>query len=180
MIFSYNIKFVSQEFELIENTFMTKAENFQRVLSKKQKIILQISIKATNNVIIFNIIDSNDVIASNFVNVLQNKIDEIAKRRRIAFLQNTLRKIKVEKTVEFCVFAMFDKILILFIRSKFNAKLHRDKLYRMINSNENQQNLRRFLRKCVTTFQIKSLIYKMNLIRVIYVQNFLFDRSTEK
>ena len=124
------------------------------------------------------------MVVSNFVDVLQKKIDEIAKRRRITLLQNTLRKTKIEKKIEFCVFAMFDEILTLSIRLKFNAKLHREKLYRMMNSkkysNENQQNFEKFLRECVTTFQIKSFIYKKNLIRVMYAQNFLFDRSTEK
>ena len=184
MILLYNIKSASQEFELVENTSMTKIENFQRIFSKNQKIVVQISIKAADNVVILNIIDFNDVIASNLVDVLQKKIDEIAKRRRIVLLQKTLRKTKIEKTIEFCAFSMFDEIMTLFIKSEFNAKLHREKLYRMMNLkryfDENQQNLKRFLRKCATTFQIKFLIYKKNLIRVIYVQDFLFDRSIEK
>ena len=121
---------------------------------------------------------------SNFVDFLQKKIDEIAKRRRIALLQKTFRKIKIEKTVEFSAFSMFDEIMTLFIRSEFNAKFHREKLYRMMNFkryfDENQQNLKRFLRECATTFQMKFFIYKKNLIRMIYVQNFLFDRSIEK
>ena len=132
----------------------------------------------------FNIIDFNNAIASNFVDVLQKKIHEISKRRRIVLLQETFRKTKVEKTIEFCAFSMFDEIMTLFIRSEFNAKFHREKLYRMMNFkryfDENQQNLKKFLRECATTFQMKSLIYKENLIRIIYVQNFLFDRSTEK
>ena len=115
---------------------------------------------------------------------MQKKIDEIAKRRRIVLLQNTLRKTKVEKTIEFCVFAMFDETLILSIQSKFNAKFYREKLYRLINSkkysSETQQNFEKFLRECVTTFQLKSLIHKKNLIRVMYAQNFLFDRSIKK
>ena len=156
MILLYNIKFASQKFEFIENTSMTKTKNFQKVFSKNQKIIVQISTKAANNVIILNIIDFNNVIVSNFVDVLQKKIDEIAKRRRIVLLQKTFRKTKVEKTVEFCAFSMFDEIMTLFIRSKFNAKLHREKLYRIMNSkryfDENQQNLKRFLRECATTF----------------------------
>ena len=86
MIFSYNIKFASQKFELIKNTFMTEAEDFQRIFSKNQKMIVQISIKAANNVVTFNIINFNDVTISNFVDVLQKKIDEIAKRRRIVLL----------------------------------------------------------------------------------------------
>ena len=133
MTFSYNIKFASQEFEFVEKTIMTKAENFQNFFSKNE-IIVQISIEAANNVAIFNIIDFNDVIVSNFVDLLQKKIDEIAKRRRIALLQNTLRMIKIEKTVEFNAFSMFDEIMTLFMRSEFNAKLHREKLYRMMNS----------------------------------------------
>ena len=80
MIFSYNIKFAFQEFEFVKNTIMTKAENFQKSFSKNE-IIVQISIEATNNVVIFNITDFNDVIVSNFVDLLQKKIDEIAKRR---------------------------------------------------------------------------------------------------
>ena len=183
MIFSYNIKFASQEFEFVENIIITKTENFQKVLSKNE-IIVSISIETTDNIAIFNITDFNDVIVSNFVDVLQKKIDEIAKRRRIVLLQKTLRKAKIEKTVEFCALSMFDEIMTLFIRSKFNAKLHREKLYRMINSkqyfDENQQNLKKFLRECATTFQINFLIYKKNLIRMIYAQDFLFDRSIEK
>ena len=42
MTSSYNIRFAFQEFELIENTFITKAEDFQKTLSKNQEIILQI------------------------------------------------------------------------------------------------------------------------------------------
>ena len=183
MIFFYNIKFASQEFEFVKNTIMTKAENFQKAFSKNE-IIVQISIEATNNIVIFNIIDTNDVTISNFVDFLQKKIDEIAKRRRIVLLQNILRKIKIEKTIEFSALSMFDEIITLFIKSEFNAKFHREKLYRMMNFkryfDENQQNLKKFLRKCATTFQMKSLIYKENLIRMIYVQDFLFDRSIEK
>ena len=132
MIFSYNIKFASQEFEFVKNTVMTKAKNFQKILSKNE-IIVQISIEVTNNVVIFNITDINNVIVSNFVDFLQKKIDEIAKRRRIALLQNTFRKIKIEKTVEFSALSMFDETMTLFIKSKFNAKFHREKLYRMMN-----------------------------------------------
>ena len=61
MTFLYNIKFASQELEFIKNTLMTKVENFQKVLSENQKIILQVSIKATNNVITFNIIDFSEI-----------------------------------------------------------------------------------------------------------------------
>ena len=183
MILLYNIKFASQKFELVENTIMTKTENSQKILSKNE-IIVQISIKAANNVAIFNITDFNDATVSNFVDVLQKKIDEIAKRRRIVLLQKTFRRTKIEKTVEFCAFSMFDEIMTLFIKSEFNAKFHREKLYRMMNFkryfDENQQNLKRFLRKCATTFQMKFLVCKKNLIRMIYVQSFLFDRSTEK
>ena len=132
MIFLYNIKFASQEFEFVKKTIMTKIKNSQKIFSKNE-IIVQISIETTDNVIIFNITDINDVIVSNFVDFLQKKIDEIAKRRRIALLQNTLRKIKIEKTVKFNAFSMFDEIMTLLIKSKFNAKFHREKLYRMMN-----------------------------------------------
>ena len=163
---------------------MIKTKNSQKVFSKNQKIIVQISINAANNIVIFNIIEFMDVIVSNFVDVLQNKIDEIAKRRWIVLLQKTFRKTKIEKTIEFCALSMFDEIMTLLIRSEFNAKLHREKLYRMMNSkryfDENQQNLKKFLRECATTFQMKFLIYKKNSIKMIYVQNFLFDCSTEK
>ena len=128
MTLSYNIKFASQKLEFVQNTFMTEAEFFQRVFSKNEMIV-QISIKITDNVIASVITDLNDVIVSNFVDVLQK----------------TLRKTKIEKTVEFCAFSMFDEIMTLFIKSEFNAKLHREKLYRMINSkryfDEKQQNL---------------------------------------
>ena len=97
------------------------------------------------------------------VDLLQKEIDEIAKRRRIALLQKTLRKVRVEKTVEFSAFSMFDEIMTLFIKSEFNAKFHREKLYRMMNFkryfDENQQNLKRFLRECATAFQVKPLTY---------------------
>ena len=155
MTFLYNIRFASQKFEFVKNTVMTKAENSQEAFSKNE-IIVQISIEATNNVAIFNIIDINDVTISNPVDLLQKKIDEIAKRRRIVLLQNTLRKIRAEKTIEFSAFSMFDEIMTLLIKSKFNAKFHREKLYRMMNLkryfDENQQNLKRFLRECATTF----------------------------
>ena len=68
---------------------MIETKNSQKILSKNQKIIVQNLIKAANNVVIFNIIDFNNVIVSNFVDVLQKKIDEIAKRRRIVLLQKT-------------------------------------------------------------------------------------------
>ena len=70
MISLYNIKFASQEFELVENTFITKAKDFQKAFSKNQEIILQTQIKATNNVFTFNISNFNNVIVSNFVDVL--------------------------------------------------------------------------------------------------------------
>ena len=81
MTLSYNIRFASQKLEFVENTSMTETENSQRVLSENQKIIVQTQIKATDNVVIFDIINFNDVIVSNFVDVLKKKIDEIAKRR---------------------------------------------------------------------------------------------------
>ena len=72
----------------------------------------------------------------------------------------------------------------LLATSENNAELNREKLYRIMNSkrysNENQQNLERFLRECATAFQIKLFTYKKNLIRVAYVQDFLFDRSAKK
>ena len=146
---------------------MTKTENFQRVFSKNQEITLQIQIKAANNIIASIIINFNNIIVSNFVDVLQKKIDEITKRRRIVLLQNTFRKTKIDETVKFCAFVMFDKILILSIRSKFNAKFYREKLYRMINSkrysSKNQQNFEKFLREYVTTFQIKFFIHNKNV-----------------
>ena len=110
----------------------------------------------SNNIIIFVIINFNKFIASNFVDVLQKKIDEIAKRRRIAFLRKTLRKTKINEKIEFCVFAKFDEIFILLIRFENSAKFNCEKFYRMINSkkyfDENQQNFERFLHECITTF----------------------------
>ena len=92
----------------------------------------------------------------NFIDVLQKKIDEIAKRRRIAFLRKTWRKAKIDEKIEFCIFVEFDKIFILSIRFKNSAKFNREKFYRMIYLkkyfNENQQNFERFLRGCVIAF----------------------------
>ena len=109
------------------------------------------------------------MIVSNFVDVLQKKIDKIAKRRRIALLQNTLRKTRIDEAAGFCAPVMFDETLILSIRSESNAEHHREKLYRMMNpkrySGENQQNLERFLRECATAFQIKPLTYKKDYDR---------------
>ena len=88
----------------------------------------------SNNIIIFAITNFNDFIVSNFVDVLQKKIDEIAKRRRIVLLRKTLRKAKIDEKIEFCVFVKFDKIFILLIRFKNSAKFNREKFYRMVNS----------------------------------------------
>ena len=82
MIFSYNIRFASQKFEFVENTIMTKAENFQKVFSKNE-IIVQILIEAANNVAIFNIIDSNDVIVSNCFVTKHTSKDQNRKNSRI-------------------------------------------------------------------------------------------------
>ena len=126
----------------------------------------------SNNIFISAFIDFNDFIVSNLIDVLQKKIDEIAKRRRIAFLRKTLRKAKIDKKIEFCTLVKFDESLILSIRFENNAKFNREKFYRMINSkkyfDENQQNFERFLRECIIAFQIKFYIYKKNLIRVVY------------
>ena len=138
----------------------------------------------SNDIIIFAIIDFSDIIVSNFIDVLQKNIDEIAKRRRIAFLRKTLRKAKIDEKIEFCIFIMFDEIFILLIRFKNNAKFNREKFYCMMNLkrcfDKNQQNFERLLRVCVIAFQIKFYIYKKNLIRVIYVQDFLFHRFAER
>ena len=137
-----------------------------------------------NNIIIFAIIGFSDFIVSNFIDVLQREIDEIAKRRRIAFLRKTLRKVKIDEKTELCVFVKFDEIFILSIRFENSAKLNREKSYRIINSkryfDENQYNFERFLRECAIAFQIKLYTYKKFLIRVIYAQNFLFDRFAKK
>ena len=86
-----------------------------------------------NNAIIFVIIDFNDFIVSNFIDVFQKKIDEIAKRRSIVLLRKILRKAKIDKKIEFYVFVKFDKIFILSIRSENNAKFNCEKFYRMTN-----------------------------------------------
>ena len=137
-----------------------------------------------NNIITFVIINFSKFIVSNFIDVLQEKIDEIAKRRRIAFLRKILRKAKIDEKIEFCIFVMFDKIFILSIRFKSSVKFNREIFYRMMNLkkyfDENQQIFERFLRKCVIAFQIKFYIYKKDLIRVIYVQDFVFNRFVKK
>ena len=128
----------------------------------------------SNYIIIFAIIDFSNFIVSNFIDVLQKKID------KIAFLRKTLRKAKIDEKIEFCIFVGFDEIFILLIRFESNAKPNREKFYRMINSkkyfDKNQQNFEQFLRKCIIAFQINFYIYKKNLIRVIYAQAFVFDR----
>ena len=61
-----------------------------------------------NNIITFAITNFCDFIVSNFIDVLQKKIDKIAKRRRIAFLRKILRKAKIDEKIEFsfCQFAL--------------------------------------------------------------------------
>ena len=114
--------------------------------------------------IIFITTDFSELVVSNSIDVLQKKIDEITKRRRITFLRKTLRKIKIDEKIEFRISVMFDETLTLLMRSKNNAKLNREKLYRMINSKKysrkNQQNFENFLRKCVILYQIKFFVYK--------------------
>ena len=117
---------------------------------------MQTQKKASNNVITFIVINFNKFIVSNFIEVLQIKIDKITKRRRIAFLLKTLQKTKIDDKINFRVFVIFDKIFILSMRSKNNAKFNRQKLYRMINSkkysSENLQNFKKFLCECVIAF----------------------------
>ena len=159
MISSYNIKFVFQEVKFNENVIVTEIYNFLKFSETQQqistqKIILQTD--ASDNVTIFITTDFNKFVASNTIDVLLKKIDEIAKRRRIAFLRKTLRKVKTDEKIDFRISVMVDEILTLSMRSKSNAILNREKLYKMMNSKkyskENQQNFERFLRKCVIAF----------------------------
>ena len=87
----------------------------------------------SNNIIIFVIIDFNDFIVLNFIDVLQKKMDEIAKQRRITFLRKRLQKAKIDEKIEFCIFVKFDEIFILLIRFESSAKFNREKFYRIIN-----------------------------------------------
>ena len=110
MISSYNIKFTSQKVEFIENTLMIKMKNSRNFFPKNsrnffpknsqqisiQKIILQTQTEMSNIIITFIITDFSNSIVLNLIDVLQKKINEIAKRR-IAFLQKTLRKKKSTK-----------------------------------------------------------------------------------
>ena len=140
MISSYNIRFTFQDAEFLKNSFIIEVKNSQIFFSKNQqqisiqKIILQTQPEVSNNKIIFAITDFSDFVVSNCIDVLQKKIDEIAKRRRIAFLRKTLRKAKIDEKIEFRIFVMFDKICILSMRFESSAKFNREKLYRMINS----------------------------------------------
>ena len=124
----------------MKNTLMIEVKNSQKIFSKNQQqisiqeIILQTEAKVSNNIIIFAIIDFNDLIVSNFIDVLQKKTDEIAKRRRIVFLRKTLRKAKIDEKIEFCNFVKFDEIFIFSIRFESSAKFNRKKFYRIINS----------------------------------------------
>ena len=98
---------------------MTKIKIFQKIFETQQQISIQkiiLQTKALNNMIIFITINFNEFIVSNFIDVLQKKIDEIAKRRQIAFLRKILRKIKIDEKIDFTIFVMFDKILTLCVR----------------------------------------------------------------
>ena len=145
---------------------MTEVGDSQELSEAQQQVSTQevtLQTGALDNVTILITTDSSEFIAPNSIDVLQKKIDEIAKQRRIALLRKTLRKVKIDEEVDFRISVMFDEILTLSMRSKSSAKLNREKLYNMIDSkrysNENQQNFERFLRKCVIAFQIKFFIY---------------------
>ena len=82
---------------------MVEVKELQKFFSKNQqqisiqKIILQIQTKVLSDIIISAIINFNDFIVSNFIDVLQKKIDEIAKRRGIVFLRKALQKAKIDE-----------------------------------------------------------------------------------
>ena len=83
---------------------MTKVNDFQKISEIQQQISTQeiiLQTKMLNNEIILIRIDFNKFSVSNFIDVLQKKIDEIAKRRRIILLRKTLRKIKIDQKVDF-------------------------------------------------------------------------------
>ena len=103
---------------------------------------------------IFIIIDFNKFVVSNSIDVLQKKIDEIAKRRRITLLRKTLRKVKIDEKIDFRISVMFDEILISSMRSKNSAKLNREKLYKIIDS-------KRYSKKNQQNFEKSGLSYKM-------------------
>ena len=87
----------------------------------------------SNNLIIFAIIDFNDFVISNFIDVLQKKIDEITNDVESLFLRKTLQKAKIDEKIEFYIFVMFDEIFILSMHSENNAKFNREKFYLTIN-----------------------------------------------
>ena len=101
----------------------------------------------SNNIIIFVIIDFNNFIVSNFVDILQKKIDEIVKRRRIAFLRKTLRKTKIDEKIEFCVFVKFDEIFILSIRFQKQRKIQSRKIL-------SHDKFKKIFRRKLTKFRI--------------------------
>lgn len=166
---SYSIRSAFQRVELIENMSMKKVEDSQDVLLRAQlqifiqKDIMQISFENTDNIITSIITDFSYLSISNLIDVLQREIDEIAKRSRIATFQKILRKTRIEEAVNVRFFVMFDSI-ILSIRPEENAKLNREKLYRMVDPKwypeKSQQDLERFLLECAQASQVKSHKYK--------------------
>ena len=156
MIFSYNIQFVSQEIESFENISIIQIRNFQIFFVKESITNLSLKEHSAN-------LNKNDKQRNYFRKFsyhkfyrfqsrkcFSRKIDEIAKQREIAFLRKMLQIIKVDEKIDFCVFAKFDKILILSSRFENNAKFDREKLYHIMNSkkyfDKNQQKFEEFLR----------------------------------
>lgn len=167
---SYSIRSAFQRVESIENMSMKKVENSQDVLLRAQlqifiqKDIMQISFETTDNIITSIITDFSNLSISNFIDVLQSEIDEIAKRSRIVTFQKILRKTRIDEAVDFRSSVMFDWIMILSIRPEENAELNLEKLYRMVDpkrySEKSQQDLERFLLECAQASQVKSHTYK--------------------
>ena len=84
---------------------MTEIDDSQEIPEAQQQVstqktTLQAQAEALNNVTTPIATDSSELIAPNPIDVLQKKIDEIAKRRRIALLRKTLRKAKCKRPIK--------------------------------------------------------------------------------
>ena len=119
----YNTRSASQGLGPVEDTPMAEAGDSQGVLPENQEAAVQAPIGAAGNVATPNTTDSSGATAPDPADVLQKEIDEISERRRIALLQETLRKARAEEAAGFCAPPMFDGTMTLPIRPESNAEL---------------------------------------------------------
>ena len=113
---------------------MTEVEDSQEVLPENQQqvstqeSILQAQAGVIDNVTTPATTDFSGLIALDPIDVLQKEIDEIAERRRIALLRETLRKAKADEEAGFCAPARFDGTLTLPICPEDQRNTTRDRV----------------------------------------------------